>query len=138
MQRIKIEPPKKSLFKYSFTINEDDINMANHVGNERILVFANTIREKMFQHLQLNLLNTESGIIVANHSIVYKSEGFLGDAISCVIGVENMSECSFDLIFHFIKNQEKTLAMVRTGCVYFDYINRKIHPLPESYIQTFK
>ncbi len=50
------------------------------MGNERILVYANSLREHMFQHLNLKLNDEKNGhgTIVANHSIHYKNEGFLG------------------------------------------------------------
>ena len=139
MERVKINLPQTTLFSYHFKIEQEDINFANHMGNERILVFANIIRTQFFIHL--NLLETDAstqlGIIVANHSITYKSEGFLGDEITCEVGVNNITECSFDMIFHFIKNKEKTLAIIRTGCVYYDYAQRKIHALPENFVKSF-
>lgn len=139
MERVKINLPQNTLFSYHFKIEKEDINLANHMGNERILVYANTIRTQFFIHLDLLENNpiTSLGTIVANHSINYKSEGFLGDEITCEVGVNNITECSFDLIFHFIKNKEKTLSMVRTGCVYYDYAQRKIHALPENFVQIF-
>lgn len=139
MQRVKINLPEHFLFTYQFTIEEIDINEANHMGNERILTFANIIRSKMFEQLGLKL-NDETnghGTIIANHCIHYKNEGFLGDEISCNVGVDTITECSFDLVFQFIKNNEKPLALLRTGCVYYEYEQRKIRHLPESFIQAF-
>ena len=134
MQRVEINPPKKILFSHTFTIVKEDINEADHLGNERILVFANSIRNLMSKHLKLNLLDMEKkiGIIVANHSVNYKSEGFLGDVINCHVGIENISECSFDMIFQFVKENGRNLAFVRSGCIYFDFMDRKINPLPEQ------
>ena len=139
MERVQINLPAKILFSYHFNIENDDINLANHMGNERILVHANTIRTLFFKHLNLleSNIETQLGTIVANHTINYKSEGFLGDEITCEVGVNNITECSFDLIFHFAKNKERTLALVRTGCVYYNYSERKIHALPETFINAF-
>ena len=127
MERIKITIPEKILFSYSFTIQPEDINEVHHVGNERVLVFANTIRAKLFEHLQLSLNDVEKGYgtIVANHSVHYKKEGFSGDEIVCHVGVNTITECSFDLVFHFMKNDKDTIILLRTGCVYYDYKNRK-------------
>ncbi len=140
MQRVKIEIPQRILYSFPFTITQADINIAEHMGNERILVFANTVRENFFAYFKLNYVDVENkvGIIVANHTINYKSEGFLGDEIVCEVGVDTITECSFDLIFHFIKNQERSLAVLRTGCVYFNFKERKINALPDSYLQVFE
>ncbi|HQV79008.1 MAG TPA: thioesterase family protein [Chitinophagales bacterium] len=139
MQRVQIDFPETTLFTYQFTIVEEDINIANHVGNERILVLANHSREKMFEHLNLKLydLNELHGIVVANHTINYKSEGFLNDIITCYGSIDTLTECSFDLLFHFKKENGKTLAMLRTGCIYYDFQTRKIKALPESYNIVF-
>lgn len=139
MQRIKIEIPDKIIHTYSFTVIQEDINMADHVGNERILKFANDAREDFFKQLSFKLNDYENkiGIIVANHCINYKNEGFLNDKIICNIGIDTITECSFDIIFHFIKNNDKTLALVRTGCVYYDLAAKKIKPLPHIFHATF-
>lgn len=139
MQRVVIDIPDKILYSYTFTISQDDINEANHMGNERILVLANEIRGKMFGYLQLQLNDAVNGhgTIIANHSIQYKNEGFLGEEITCHTGILNITECSFDLIFQFLKNNGKTLALLRSGCVYYEYGNRKIRPLPERFLEVF-
>jgi len=139
MERIKIELPSKILFSYHFKIKENDINDAKHMGNERILVFANKVRTEFFKFISLqeNDAATHLGTIIANHSIQYKSEGFLGDEITCEVGVSNVTECSFDLIFHFLKSNNKTMATVRTGCVSYNYDEKKNQPLPNNFIKVF-
>ncbi|MFN8283847.1 MAG: thioesterase family protein [Chitinophagales bacterium] len=137
MERVTINLPEKFLYKQQFKIRQEDINEVNHMGNERVLVFVNAIKEGFFSELNLVPNSPTEGIIFANHSINYKSEGFLGDEITCNVGVANITECSFDLISHFVKNNSTTLAIVRTGIVYYDYEKRKIKALPESFITAF-
>ncbi|MFN8237156.1 MAG: thioesterase family protein [Chitinophagales bacterium] len=139
MERVRIALPEKILFTTHFFIGNDDINEADHMGNERILVFTNNIRSPFFKQLKLteNDFDKMEGTIVANHSIHYVSEGFLGEEICCDVGITNLSECSFDVVFHFKKKNGKTLAVVRSGCVYYDYIARKIRALPENFINAF-
>jgi acyl-CoA thioesterase FadM len=137
MERVKIIIPEKILYQQRFTIVEADINEVNHMGNERVLVFVNSIKEGFFTALNLIANSKTEGLIFANHSINYKNEGFLGDEIVCHVGVNNITECSFDLISHFIKSNSTTLAIVRTGIIYFDYETRKIKALPESFITAF-
>lgn len=137
MERVSINVPGKVLFTYGFKIVAEDINIANHMGNERILVYTNIIREACFVSLGLMKYETfEKGTIIANHSIQYKNEGFLDDEITCEVGLQNLTAYSFDIVFHFIKQNKKTLAMVRTGCVYFNYALREKQHLPDFY-QSF-
>ncbi|QQR97375.1 MAG: thioesterase family protein [Sphingobacteriales bacterium] len=140
MTRIDIEIPKKILYTSKFTIEQEDINHAKHMGNERILIKANQIRTNFYAHLQLADVDWEKGegTILANHAIKYVSEGFLGDTVECQVGVQALTECSFDLVFHFIKNNTKTLAIVRSGCVYFNYHEKRIKELPNSFIEAFQ
>lgn len=139
MQNVRIEIPENILYTETITIGEEDINMANHMGNERILVLANTIRENMFKALHLNLFDIENqlGIVIANHIAVYKAEGFLGDKITCQAGINEVTECSFNLIFHFLKDNGKTLALLSTRCVFFDFNARKIKELPPDFVSLF-
>jgi acyl-CoA thioesterase FadM len=133
MNKVKIEIPAAVLFRTEFQIKEEDINEADHMGNERILHHANLIRYDFFTTINV-LPEKDHGLIIASHSIQYKSEGFSGDTILCEISVSNLTECTFDLVMHFIKQStNKTLAVVRSGIVYFDYQNRKIRHLPSYY-----
>ncbi len=139
MERVRIQLPEKTLYTHHFTITSEDINAADHMGNERILVHANAVRIAFYKHFNLIEGDYENGhgVIVANHTVNYKSEGFLKDEIACEVGINQLTECSFDLVFHFIKNNEKTLALLRTGCIYYDYNERKIRHLPENFVHTF-
>jgi acyl-CoA thioester hydrolase len=137
MEKIKIELPHIVLFRTEFNIAPDDINEAGHMGNERILHHANWIRYECFTSINV-MPEPGHGLIVANHSIQYRCEGFLNDTISCEVGVGNQTECSFDLFTHFVKNPSgKTLAVVRSGLIYFDYQYRKIRHLPKVYGKIF-
>lgn len=140
MTRIDITVPDKILFETHFFIKEEDINFANHMGNERILVFANTVRTNFYKHLDLLEGDWANGhgTIVANHSVKYITEGFLDDEIICKVGVNELTTCSFDMVMHFIKKEtQKTLALVRSAVVYFDYNERRIRELPQSYLDKF-
>lgn len=140
MTRVEIELPNKILFNHHFKIQKEDINHAKHMGNERILIFANNIRTLFYENLQLADVDWDKGegTIIANHAIKYISEGFLDDEICCEVGVANLSSCSFDLVFHFIKKNKQSLALIKTACVYFNYHDKKIKELPVSFIEAFK
>ncbi|HNF48654.1 MAG TPA: thioesterase family protein [Chitinophagales bacterium] len=133
MERIKINLPEHFIYREFFSIENADINEAEHMGNERILIFANGARQRFFKFIKFPELDLENncGSIIANHSIVYKAEGFLGDKIECEVGFTNCTNYSFDLVLHFIKNGFTTMAIVRTGIVYFDYKKKEVIEMPE-------
>ena len=135
MQRVRIEVPGECLFELKKTIAASDINGAGHLGNDRILVWADEVRHQFFSTLWLGDrdLETNSGFIVANHSIQYKAEGFEGDHLSLQVFVDNISDCSFDFYIR-VKNTDKDIDMIlmRTGIVFFDYSKRIPTDMPLS------
>ncbi|MCO5232031.1 MAG: thioesterase family protein [Chitinophagales bacterium] len=137
MKKEKIVFPEKVLWRTEKVINEQDINFANHMGNERILVWADEIRSQFLNHIgwDLQFATQKTGIIVANHTIVYQSEGFLGDLISIEVGVDYIKECSFDMIIKCYKESaSRNLVVIRTGIVCFNYLKREIVGIPNEFI----
>lgn len=106
------------------------------MGNERILVWADQIRNEFLKSLGWDekVVMGEAGVIVANHTIVYQSEGFLGDKILIEVGIDFLTEFSFDIVIRTRKeNSERNFIVLRTGIVCFDYVKREIHPIPERF-----
>lgn len=139
MTRLELNIPEKILFETEFQIKLEDINFAKHMGNERILVHANTVRTAFYKHLDLLEGDWDNGhgTIVANHCIKYISEGFLDDRIVCKVGISELTSCSFDMVMYFVKANGKPLAIIRTGVVYFDYNERRIREIPKNYLDKF-
>lgn len=136
MEKVHIRIPEKVQYSTQFRIAPDDINEANHMGNERILLHANRIRYEFFHAVNI-LPEAGHGLIIANHGIQYRSEGFSGDTIHVEVSTAQPTECSFDLVMHFIKSDGKSLAVLRSGLIYFDYGQRKIRPMPDVFRTLF-
>ncbi len=141
MKREKIEFPEKILWSGKRVIAESDINYANHMGNERILVWADEIRASFLRSIGWDEKSFEGGkgVIVANHTIVYQSEGFLGDEVNIDVAVDYLTEYSFDVVARLKKNgSEKNMIVIRTGVVCFDYNKREIAEIPEIFLKKMK
>lgn len=139
MEKIKINFTEPVLFSNSFYIIEEDINFAGHMGNERILHWANQIRHSFYRHQGVMEIDPKTmiGTIVANHSIVYKSEGFLNDLIRAEVAVNNITSCSYDLIIRFTKKETgQVLALLRSGTVCFNYQTREIAEIPQELLHA--
>ncbi|MCO5248415.1 MAG: thioesterase family protein [Chitinophagales bacterium] len=137
MKRIHIDFPDKVLWKTEKEIAQQDINIAAHMGNDRILVWGDEIRKAYFTGIGWDKYEwfKDLGIIVANHSIIYKSEGFLGDKIGIELTVGNVTECSLDMFLRMRKLKENVdLIHLRTGLVCFDYGSRKIKNWPQKFL----
>src|SRR5690606_19817602 len=124
------------LWSSSRVIASEDINFAQHMGNERILVWADQIRNEFLKSLGWDekVVMGEAGVIVANHTIVYQSEGFLGDKILIEVGIDFLTEFSFDIVIRTRKeNSERNFIVLRTGIVCFNYAKREIQAIPERF-----
>lgn len=138
MKKEKIVFPEKILWSGSRIIEKEDINYAHHMGNERILVWADQIRNEFLRSIGWDEQQfiENAGVIVANHTIVYQSEGFLGDKIIIEVGVDYLTECSFDIVIRTRKEgAERNMVILRTGIVCFNYQRREIQTIPEIFYQ---
>ncbi len=141
MKKERIDFPEKVLWSSKRVIEEADINIAQHMGNERILVWADEIRQQFLNQIGWSgeATLTEFGLIVANHTIVYQSEGFLGDKINIDVAVNELTEFSFDILIRCKKeNTTRNMVVMRTGMVCFNYFKREIAPIPSHFLDKLQ
>lgn len=137
MARIKIELPVKFLFETELQIRITDINYGGHLGNDAVLGLAHEARVQFLKSHGLSELDIGgAALIMADAAIVYRAEGFHGDAVLIRVGAGDFSRTGFDLLF-LLENQNtgQELARVKTGMVAFDYTARKVTAVPESFIR---
>ncbi|HUH73911.1 MAG TPA: thioesterase family protein [Chitinophagales bacterium] len=141
MKKERIEFPDTVLWSSKRVIEAEDINIAQHMGNERILVWADQIRQQFLNDIGWSEESTltEFGLIVANHTIIYQSEGFLGDPIHIDVAVNELTEFSFDILIRCKKeNATRNLVVMRTGMVCFNYLKREITPIPSQFLDKLE
>ncbi|MFT4523090.1 MAG: acyl-CoA thioester hydrolase [Bacteroidia bacterium] len=139
MARVSIQPITNEVFTTSLTIRVTDLNYGNHLANQNVLVFAHEARIDFLASLGVNELDFYGvSLIQGDAAVVFKSEGFLKDKIEITIGVEEVGNSSFDLVyFMFNYTTQKPLALVKTGLVCFDYSERKVRPIPKIFKNLF-
>lgn len=135
MVRIKIEIPKKFIYKTEIPIRITDINYGGHLGNDSLLSIIHEARVRFLNHLGYSESNVEgSGIIMIDSAIQYKSEGFYGDELLVEVAVNDFSGIGCDFIYRVTnKNTSKEIALAKTGIVFFNYEKRKTAPVPELF-----
>lgn len=141
MKKERIEFPDIILWSTQREIEATDINRAQHMGNERILVWADDIRQQFLNQIGWDNESTltEFGLIVANHTIVYQSEGFLGDEINIEVAVNELTEFSFDLLIRCKKkNATRNMVVMRTGIVCFNYLKKEITSIPSQFLDKLQ
>jgi len=135
MPRIKIEIPKKFIYKTEIPIRITDINYGGHLGNDSLLSIIHEARLQFLNHLGYSESNVEgSGIIMIDSAIQYKLEGFYGDELLIEIAVNDFTGIGCDIVYRLTnKNSGKEIALAKTGIVFYDYKTKKIVPVPKKY-----
>jgi acyl-CoA thioesterase FadM len=72
------------------------------------------------------------GLIMADVMIAYRGEGFYGDVLEVKLFAEEITERTFDLLYHIKTQRNGTvieIAQAKTGMAAIDYNTRKITTL---------
>ena len=135
MARIKIEIPKKFIFKTEIPIRITDINYGGHLGNDSLLAIVHEARVRFLNLLGYTESNVEGvGIIMIDAAVQYKAEGFYGDELIVEVAVNDFSAIGCDIVYRLTnKKSNKEIALAKTGIVFFDYEKRKTAPFPSSF-----
>lgn len=138
--RVKIVFPNQVHFLHELKIRVTDLNYGGHMGNEKVLMYAQEARMAFFHSIQASEKNFfGTGIIQADAQIQYKAEGFFNDEIQVQIAVAEVATRSFNLYYRMENmTQQNTLAMAKTGMVCFDYQIRKPAPVPVEFLNALK
>jgi acyl-CoA thioester hydrolase len=142
MARIEIPLPSHFLFSVELAVRVTDLNYGNHVGNDSVLSIMHEARLQFYRTLGFkDELSFEGSIgqVISDAAIVYKSEAFYGDILTCEIAAGDFSKYGFDLYYRITKRESnKEVARGKTGIVCFDYEKRKIAPAPSHLLEKLQ
>lgn len=136
MGRVKIKfPDENPLFIAFIPVRIGDINYGGHLGNDAVLTIIHEARMQLLR--QWNYSELDAGgnsLIMADAMIGYLSEAFYGDILKVSIYVEEITNLSFDLLYHITVTRngvETDVARAKTGMVCYDYELKKVSALKE-------
>lgn len=137
MGRVKIKfPTEKPLFQVIIPVRISDINYGNHMGNDSLLSIIHESRMQLLSQWGYTELNAGgTALIMADVAIAYKGEAFYGDKLIVNIYVEELTDRSFDLLYHITTHRDgatKDIAHAKTGMLCFNYDTRKIDLVTEE------
>jgi len=135
MARIKIDLPKKFIFKTEIPLRITDINYGGHLGNDSLLSIIHEARVRFLHYLGHSESDVEgNGIIMIDAAIQYKSEGFYGDELIVEVAVNEFSSIGCDFVYRITnKNTSKEISLAKTGIVFFNYEKRKTVAVPVEF-----
>ncbi|MFP4072074.1 MAG: acyl-CoA thioesterase [Desulfovibrionales bacterium] len=135
MARLRIDLPGHFPFTTSLRVRVTDLNYGGHLGNDAALGLLHEARVRFLDSYGFSEQDAGGvGLIMADAGIVYRSEGFLGDALTVEIAPSDLSRSGFDLLYR-ITNADSGAEVLRarTGMIFFDYGSRRIVRAPESF-----
>jgi acyl-CoA thioester hydrolase len=139
MSRIKLEVPKQFPFKTEIDIRIADINYGNHMGNDALLSILHEARIRFLNNYQCKELDMFGvSLIMSDVAIQYKSEAYHGDVLQIEITAYDFAVTSFDLFYYVTrKSDAKVIALAKTNMVCYNYTEKKMKDVPESFLNLF-
>lgn len=137
MSRIQIIFPSHHIFSTDIPVRITDLNYGGHLGNDSMLSILHEARVRFLQKFGYTELDVESvGIIMADVAIQFKSEAFYGEILTIEIAINEIRRVSFELLYN-IKCDKRTVAVAKTGMVFFDYVLKKVVSMPDIFKKRF-
>lgn len=129
------------MFKFKYTIKQEDLNSGNHVGNERALLFFQWARDEFFK---LNSLSEKDigdncGTIQVEANVQYKKQLFLNQMIE--IRIIKIEIIGLKINFEYeIYEGDNLCISGSTVILAYNYSEKKVKKVPSIFkeiIQNF-
>ena len=140
MGRVRNELQDEYEFSCAIELRVGDFNYVGHVGNSQLIGLVHEARIKVLKQLgasEQNLGDGKTGLVIADITANFKAEVFPNDIVSVKSHVGDMGETGFR-IFHCITANQKTVALIETGIVAFDYQTRQRVQVPEGFLVALR
>ena len=140
MPRIKLQEQPRYEFQYEVVVQPRDVNTAGHLGYETLIALVHSARANLLRSLglsELDLGDGRTGVIMFDLAVNYRGEGFLFDVLRIESHVGEITRTSFRLFYRVTKG-EKIVALVETGFLAFNYRDRKVVQVPQTFIKALE
>ncbi len=140
MARIQLSFPDNVFrFETCMQIRTTDINGANHLGNDALISMLSEARAQFLISCDMPDGDFEDeGTIVTDLATMYQSESFFPEILRFEVGVMDFNKYGGDFVFRVTKAESgQPVALAKYGFVFFDYRQKKMVPMPESFRSRF-
>jgi len=135
--RVKVQIEGSKVFTATIKLTVSDMNYGNHLGNDRVLALAQEARLQWLSSIDASELNCKGASLIMSDAMVeYKSEGFRQDTVEINVFLDNTHHYGFDLFYEMSIN-DKLMAKVKSGLLFFDYETRKVASEPDQWKQYY-
>lgn len=138
MSRLNIEIPVNELSHVRIPVRISDINYGNHVGNDAIVSIIHEARVQFLQNHSFTELDAGGiSLIMKDLQVNYLNESFYGDMLEVVIGCNEISGVSFQLVYRVLTHRHEKvidIAHASTRLVGYNYNTRRVTKLPDALV----
>jgi acyl-CoA thioesterase FadM len=137
MARIKFELPDSFSYSTDLSIYIGHVNYGGHLDNAQLIQLLGEARVRFFQSLGYTELDVEGlSIVVSDHVVQYRSEGFHGETIRVQMVPQDLNQYGFDLVYRMdCLETPRELARGKTGIVFIDPTTKKVARIPPQFIE---
>ncbi len=137
MARIKIDLPEKIISVVNIPLRITDINYGNHLGNDALVGIIHEARVLWLHQMGYTEFDIEKkSIIMSDLAVKYLNESHYGDNLIISISIGEISSAGFEMYYHIeTKRNEQliTIAKAKTGIVFYNYPEKKVCTIPETF-----
>lgn len=136
MARIKFDLPDSFSFFTDLQIYIGHINYGGHLDNAQLLTLLSEARVRYLKSMGYTELDIEgSPIVVSDHLIQYRSEGFHGETIRVNMIPMDFNKYGFDLAYRIdCLENPRELARGKMGIVFVDSDTKKASRIPPAFL----
>ncbi len=140
MPRIKLDLPESFSFATDLHLYIGHINYGGHLDNAQLITLVSEARVRFLKSMGYSELDIEGlEIVVADHAIQYKSEGFHGETIRIQMQPQDFNKYGFDLIYKIDSLENpRELARGKQGIVFVSKETKKVANVPLQFSSKFK
>ena len=135
--RIKIPSPDPVIFTTEIPVRIYDLNYGKHLGNDSVLSLAHEARLQWLKSMGFKHemdFGNNIGFIMTDAAVMYLGEGFYADLLEVKLGLADIHKKGFDVLYSLIrKEDQKEIARVKSGILFFDYENKKLVNVPVNF-----
>lgn len=116
--RIRLDLPQSVLFSMDIFVRVTDINYAGHLGNDRLLVYAQECRSAWFHSLGFNELDIQGcSTIMADAALQYINEAFAQEHLTMDLLLGEQHKYGFDL-YYLLRRGIDEICRIKTAILF--------------------
>jgi len=129
-------------FSTELNVRINEINYGGHLGNDSFLSLFQEGRLRYLKQFDWSELTIgeDTSLIMNQAHINFKAEAFWGEPLKIFVRITKMDKFRFTFEYQIksAENENKVIATGYTDMVGFDYQNKKVKKLPESFVSKIR